>query len=97
MVLGSSEHLVAVVSRQSQLADGRVQPGVLPRETRFALALRRDFKGCRRMGQQRVAPLIILGLAEPMRVAELSHRLALQAFDDEHRCSFGVPLMALHG
>src|SRR5918996_5604277 len=97
MVGGSSEHLVACFSLQGQLADERFQPGVLPGEARFTLALLMDLKGFGRMSQKLVAPLIVLGLADLMLGAELSDGRAFEAFDDDHRFSFGVPLTAFHG
>jgi hypothetical protein len=87
MAGGSSEHL----------SNKSFQPGVFPYETRFTLALLLDLKGFGHMSQRLVAPLIILGLADLMLVTELGDGLTFQAFDDDHRFGFGVPLTALHG
>jgi hypothetical protein len=56
-----------------------------------------DFKGFRGMAQKLITPLGVLGLADLVLRAQLSHRLALEACNDDQGFGFGVPFAAWHG
>jgi hypothetical protein len=44
-----------------------------------------------------IAPLVVSGLTDLLLSAEFSNRLALEAFDADHRVGFGVPFPSLPG
>jgi hypothetical protein len=56
-----------------------------------------DLTGLVRLGQERVAPRIIQGWADLVRVAELRYRRALQALQHDPGLGLGILWASVHG
>ena len=54
-------------------------------------------KGLGRIRQALVPPLVLLGLADLVLVADAGDRLALEAFDHDQGFRLGVPCALVHG
>ena len=93
----SGQERVAVFSRQGQLADARLQPGVLLREPRLSRRGLRGLDGCGRMGQPLLAPLVGLGRADLRRTAEVCDRRALEPLKHDAGFGGGLPLASFPG
>ena len=65
--------------------------------TRFAVRLLGHLKRCRRIREQWITPLIILGLADLIVLTNHSPRLAFEAPQDNGDFSLRVPLSPYHG
>lgn len=64
---------------------------------RFAVHLLGHLKRFRRIREQLITPLILLGWADLIILTNRSHRLAFEALQDNGGFSFRVPLPSLHG
>jgi hypothetical protein len=56
-----------------------------------------DLKGVGGMGQELIAPLVVLGLTELMLMAEVRDGLSLEALKHDYGLGFGIPFSSLHG
>jgi hypothetical protein len=94
----SSKLLVAFVYLEEQLADESFWHSILALQAGLTLVVLMDLKALARLDQKLVAPLVSQAMTALILVAELRHRLALQALQYGLGFSLGVPpVPPVHG
>jgi hypothetical protein len=97
MAVGSPEHPVALFELQQQLSNEAFSAGMFPFQAGLLLVVFMDLEGFGGMGQELIAPLVVLGLIDLVLGAPFGYGLPLETLKDNHRFGLGIPFPTWHG